>query len=87
MISIGAETHQGLGVHVLLWDTDWLIDATDEAGIELTDEQDDKWNAAMNALRAVWCDVFGHSPTRDHCGLPEHDFCLMCGKGMPRRVA
>ena len=29
------------------------------------------------------CAKYGHLPERDHCGLPEHDFCLWCNKRMP----
>ena len=29
------------------------------------------------------CRIAGHEPTRDQCGLPEHDFCLWCDTRMP----
>lgn len=31
----------------------------------------------------VICRIAGHDPERDHCGRPEHDFCLWCHKSMP----
>lgn len=40
----------------------------------------DRWE---DAVRHGLCAVFGHSPTRDQCGRPEHDFCLWCSKTMP----
>jgi hypothetical protein len=34
---------------------------------------------------AQWllCKVLGHEPTRDQCGLPQHDFCPWCLKSLP----
>jgi len=29
------------------------------------------------------CKHWGHVPTRDHCGLPKHDYCLGCGTPTP----
>lgn len=29
------------------------------------------------------CLLAGHDPNRDHCGRPEHDYCLWCNKSMP----
>lgn len=34
---------------------------------------------------AVLCLVFGHTPERDQCNNPEHDYCLWCGKSMPNQ--
>lgn len=32
------------------------------------------------------CLIFGHEPTADHCGRPEHDHCLWCMRSMPGRA-
>lgn len=29
------------------------------------------------------CLVCGHAPTCDHCGRPEHDYCMWCRKPTP----
>ena len=29
------------------------------------------------------CRIWGHVPTRDHCGLPAHDYCLGCNEPTP----
>jgi len=32
------------------------------------------------------CAVLGHEPVPDQCNKPEHDYCVWCGKRMPRKV-
>lgn len=29
-------------------------------------------------IQASICRDFGHEPTPDHCGIPDHDYCLWC---------
>lgn len=32
----------------------------------------------------LWCFLAGeHTPERDMCNNPDHDFCAFCGKSMP----
>lgn len=32
------------------------------------------------------CDVLGHKAVPDQCNIPAHDYCVWCGKSMPRKV-
>jgi hypothetical protein len=29
------------------------------------------------------CEIAGHEPIHDQCGIPEHDLCMWCSKSMP----
>lgn len=40
------------------------------------------WWVADFAHKTV-CFFSGHTPERDQCNNPDHDFCLWCGKSMP----
>lgn len=33
----------------------------------------------------ILCQVFGHGPSPDHCGIPAHDYCVWCQKSMPNQ--
>lgn len=33
----------------------------------------------LDSFRDLICLTYGHWPTVDQCGLPEHDYCLVCG--------
>lgn len=35
------------------------------------------------ALQRIVCFISGHTPVRDQCMKPEHDYCLWCTKSMP----
>lgn len=67
-------------VYFFLWDgiydpffehdaPDWVSDALDSVVVRPS-----KW---------VLCQIYGHEPERDQCGMPEHDFCLWCNRSMP----
>lgn len=47
---------------------------------ESDDEEDHR--VVGRALCAAW----GHEPTADQCGRPEHDFCLCCGERTPHQA-
>lgn len=55
--------------------------------IPLVDVSDDtfEWfqDHVETPLRKLLCDTYGHSPTADQCGRPEHDFCVTCETLMP----
>jgi hypothetical protein len=57
---------------------DTIIDHIAQDGSEdaITDKVQD---AAM----AVVCAEYGHCVEDDHCGKPEHRYCLICMKRMP----
>jgi hypothetical protein len=52
----------------------WWLSETERVPDEVTE-----W--AQWAL----CGVAGHYPVSDHCGLPDHDYCLWCGRATPGR--
>lgn len=49
----------------------------------------DRWEGAPGWLfyyegwGRIVCVFIGHSPTQDHCGIPDHDYCVICQKRMP----
>lgn len=44
----------------------------------LTPHDNEGWAARLLCRLMV-----AHYAIEDHCGKPEHDFCLFCGKSMP----
>lgn len=47
-------------------------------------------NAIENRLMAVrrgWCETIGHDVVQDHCGMPEHDYCMTCQQRRPGEAA
>lgn len=47
-------------------------------------DTDKDWVDQMyNPLQRLACLFTGHTPERDQCMRPEHDFCLWCHKPMP----
>lgn len=56
------------------WDVvgqwDYAEDGSDDA---LSDELAD-------AVNAILCAKYGHDIVDDHCGRPEHRYCVQCGK-------
>lgn len=68
--------------------TDHIFDRLEAEGIDpfkvLSDEFWDWWDETIEKpVLALVCEVDGHSPTRDHCGRPEHDHCAVCMTPMP----
>ncbi|HEY6018638.1 MAG TPA: hypothetical protein VIY48_01745 [Candidatus Paceibacterota bacterium] len=48
--------------------------------------EDNKWWAPWwleGLLQKTLCFLTGHTPERDQCGIPDHDYCLWCQKSMP----
>lgn len=37
-------------------------------------------------IHATICALFGHSPERDQCNMPEHDFCRWCNASTPNQA-
>lgn len=66
--------------------TDYVWDKLKEEGV-LSNISDDFWDwfdeVIEKPLMRLICDVEGHSPTRDMCGKPEHDYCAICQLSMP----
>jgi hypothetical protein len=56
----------------------WLDDNGDDSILD--DLIVDK---AIDELEKAFCAVLGCVPTQDHCGRPEHDFCMWCRKPTP----
>lgn len=57
---------------------DTIIDSIAEDGSE--DAITDK---VTEAAMAVVCAEYGHCVEDDQCGIPDHRYCLICGKRMP----
>lgn len=51
---------------------------------DMPEEHWDEIDAAMQAFRPLICLAYGHWPSPDQCGIPEHDFCVVCGVSTPR---
>jgi hypothetical protein len=47
------------------------------------DTESDLIGRLYDPLQRLACFFTGHTPERDHCMRPEHDFCLWCHKPMP----
>jgi len=61
---------------------DWL---TDDGG-DIPKWKWDLWDSAtdfVEKLNGILCKLFGHHPTHDHCGMPEHMYCRWCRVGTP----
>lgn len=37
----------------------------------------------MEFVPKILCFFAGHVAVRDHCMIPEHDYCMWCHKSMP----
>jgi hypothetical protein len=44
---------------------------------------DPKVEDTMDGFRRLICVTYGHMPVADQCGLPQHDFCMICQELMP----
>lgn len=62
---------------------DFLIRVEERRGRDLPEWVWNVQDAVEEAVKTVLCLVFGHRPTRDVCGRPEHDHCVSCGKPLP----
>lgn len=48
---------------------------------------EDAFYSVVAAADVLACQVFGHVPVPDHCGIPEHDFCAGCQIPMPGKAS
>jgi hypothetical protein len=51
--------------------------------LALPSDQQDKVCEILERAARELCDVTGHAPERDQCGIPEHDFCMWCQTRLP----
>lgn len=58
------------------------ISYSDEV-LALPEDQQEAIDAVIERASSDLCEIAGHEPTRDQCGMPEHDFCVWCNKAMP----
>lgn len=49
----------------------------------LPDDQQEAIDAVIVRTCQDLCEIAGHDPVRDQCGMPEHDLCSWCSKRMP----
>lgn len=50
---------------------------------QLTDEDYDKLSGLLMEVAGLVCNAVGHHVVKDHCGKPEHDFCIYCRQIRP----
>lgn len=44
------------------------------------------WKVFEVVPKKILCKLFGHYPTMDHCGMPDHDYCSDCEILMPGKA-
>lgn len=76
-----------LGKYLNRWD-DWLCEKPETGFWVWLSNKDWAYSDAgfLQQFREDVCKLFGHTPTVDHCGLPEHDYCSGCNKLTPHGV-
>jgi hypothetical protein len=83
MIKAGALHHR-----VWWWLTDGLYDSIEkrfgEPALERVIDHIERW--VEKPLVRLLCKLFEHKPGSD-CSIPEHDFCIYCGRSMPGQAA
>lgn len=57
----------------------------DALGEDVWANKPDEWwpDALIDPLKQWWCEQVGHDPIPDNCGMPEHEYCIMCGAPTP----
>lgn len=69
---------------------DGIMDFQDRPAIEWvadwTDEDEESLDQALEAINKLWCKYTTHLPTQDHCGIPDHDYCWLCGESLPNKA-
>lgn len=51
-----------------------------------TDEDEEAFDGALDTLQALWCKYTTHMPRSDQCGIPDHDYCFLCGESLPGKA-
>lgn len=75
-----------LRAEIMRWfwiETDQMMDRYPDS---MTAAYEPLWDAIDTAqanIVAELCKLFGHEPERDHCLMPEHDFCHYCRARIP----
>ena len=47
------------------------------------DDWHDELDDLLRDLRRFWCKTEGHEIIHDSCGIPDHDYCVMCDDLFP----
>lgn len=55
--------------------TDWVYDHSKHEWMYL--------GPFWEVVNKIECFLLGHHSIPDHCGIPEHDYCMFCRKSMP----
>lgn len=76
---------RSLRTRIKVWEGDWIADTTPPS-------KDKPWRWAVlqfvsdrmqDPLVSLCCWFIGHQPEMDHCGIPEHDYCIYCQESTP----
>jgi peptide methionine sulfoxide reductase MsrB len=60
--------------------TDEVLDEKYEFPLDGSD--DELHDRVETAVRAVFCDHYGHEIEDDQCGIPSHRYCVYCLRGI-----
>lgn len=77
---------------LFFWLNDRQYDFRDTKGIrdEIASRLDPDWNRQERFIERpglkLMCLIRGHESEPDHCGIPSHDYCLICGLSTPYQV-
>ncbi len=55
--------------------------------VGLPQNKQDRIEAILGRAAREVCKVVGHESTPDHCGKPEHDYCVHCQAQTPGEAA
>lgn len=69
-------------IEALLFLEDILIDGLDSQVWQ--NMPDEEWpEPLIKPIMAWWCSKAGHDPMPDQCGMPNHEYCSVCGAITP----
>lgn len=61
----------------------WLEDEAFHRGTPSTEGEHEEIDEARSLIARFICKIYGHEPTQDQCGMPEHDYCTICEELTP----
>lgn len=66
-----------------LHDINW----NDPSLLALPDDQQDAIERVIEQASQALCQIAGHEPVPDQCGIPDHDLCVWCQTRTPGQAA
>lgn len=64
------------------WRDEWLQRKLGSKVVDFITEKV-QYRFIEEPLSRLICCIYGHDPTIDHCGRPEHDYCACCQQLTP----